>query len=427
MKSKKGITLIALILTIIIMTILAGISMTALFGDNGIISNAMKSKIQNENEAAKELLELAWSARLSKYYEDLALGKRNTYESYFLKDDLNRELGKNGQISKITIREGNSFEVIYKDEQGNCYQFIVSKEGKADLIADHVKIEEEDEEEVVQIATYGMRVPTGVTQISDVEVQDNWKIFYIDAEKVYLIYGDYFPNAAIKNISESDDHTLGVWVRKSGSYTITFDEIIAGKNGKIRYFANVPSNWDNISEALSGSDSVFEGKTIDAVGTPSLEMWIDSWNELYSDHLGYRQVARNEEFLYLDENGEAATENAYREGFIVTTDTTEDPIYYAYDIGYWDFEEKEGYLAGTTEEDDNEYSDNMYFPHKGGFPWNWSYGYYLSTGYSGGLYTLYAVDRTGAISDDYYFYGIRPVISMTRSDFQDATGIVINK
>lgn len=51
MKKQKnqGITLIALVVTIIVLLILAGISIATLTGDNGLIKNARKSKRTNRN------------------------------------------------------------------------------------------------------------------------------------------------------------------------------------------------------------------------------------------------------------------------------------------------------------------------------------------------------------------------------------------
>ena len=43
-KEVKGITIIALVITIIILLILAGISIATLTGDNGLIKNARRSK-----------------------------------------------------------------------------------------------------------------------------------------------------------------------------------------------------------------------------------------------------------------------------------------------------------------------------------------------------------------------------------------------
>jgi type II secretory pathway pseudopilin PulG len=47
-KQKNGITLIALIITIIVLLILAGVTISSLFGDNGIINKALDSALQTE-------------------------------------------------------------------------------------------------------------------------------------------------------------------------------------------------------------------------------------------------------------------------------------------------------------------------------------------------------------------------------------------
>lgn len=52
-KNEKGITLIALVITIIVLIILAGITIAAVIGDNGIITKAQQSANQTQ-EARKE-------------------------------------------------------------------------------------------------------------------------------------------------------------------------------------------------------------------------------------------------------------------------------------------------------------------------------------------------------------------------------------
>ena len=44
LKKVKGITLVALVITIIVLLILAGVTLSGLFGDSGIIGNAEKAK-----------------------------------------------------------------------------------------------------------------------------------------------------------------------------------------------------------------------------------------------------------------------------------------------------------------------------------------------------------------------------------------------
>ena len=59
LKSRKGITLIALVITIIVLLILAGITIATLTGQNGLFARAKQSKFEYEVSAAKEKLELA--------------------------------------------------------------------------------------------------------------------------------------------------------------------------------------------------------------------------------------------------------------------------------------------------------------------------------------------------------------------------------
>ena len=58
-KRKKGITILALSVTIIILLILAGVSITTLGGDNGIVVNASKAKFMTEVRDIQEQIELA--------------------------------------------------------------------------------------------------------------------------------------------------------------------------------------------------------------------------------------------------------------------------------------------------------------------------------------------------------------------------------
>ena len=47
LKEKSGITLIALVITIIVLLILAGVSIAMLTGDNGILTQATEAKKAN--------------------------------------------------------------------------------------------------------------------------------------------------------------------------------------------------------------------------------------------------------------------------------------------------------------------------------------------------------------------------------------------
>ena len=53
-RKEKGITLIALVITIIVLLILAGVSIAMLTGENGILSQAQKAKTETENAQKEE-------------------------------------------------------------------------------------------------------------------------------------------------------------------------------------------------------------------------------------------------------------------------------------------------------------------------------------------------------------------------------------
>ena len=78
-KKNSGITLIALVITIIVLLILAGVTIATLTGDNGILTKAQEASDKTKQANAEEQVKLAVQAS---YGED---GKINL-------DELNNEL-----------------------------------------------------------------------------------------------------------------------------------------------------------------------------------------------------------------------------------------------------------------------------------------------------------------------------------------------
>ncbi len=70
MKKNKGITLIALVITIIVLLILAMVSIAILTGDNGILTQAINAEEENEKAAAEEKLRLALIEYRAQKYTD---------------------------------------------------------------------------------------------------------------------------------------------------------------------------------------------------------------------------------------------------------------------------------------------------------------------------------------------------------------------
>ncbi len=53
-KNERGITLIALVVTIVVLLILAGVSISMLTGENGIITQAQDAKLATERSSLRE-------------------------------------------------------------------------------------------------------------------------------------------------------------------------------------------------------------------------------------------------------------------------------------------------------------------------------------------------------------------------------------
>ena len=77
-KGNKGITLIALVITIIVLLILTGITIAMLTGENGILNNATKSKAYNELGTAKDQVGLKVSEAVTDYFNKIYVKGKDT-------------------------------------------------------------------------------------------------------------------------------------------------------------------------------------------------------------------------------------------------------------------------------------------------------------------------------------------------------------
>lgn len=72
LKEQKGITLVALVITIIVLLILAGVTIAALSGPNGILSNASQATEDTAVSEAKEAVTTAINTILTNQYAEVA-------------------------------------------------------------------------------------------------------------------------------------------------------------------------------------------------------------------------------------------------------------------------------------------------------------------------------------------------------------------
>ena len=117
-KDTNGITLIALVITIIVLLILAGISISAISGNNSIINRTITAKEQNEISEEKEALELSVTKSMGK----------NKYGNLLkdeLEEQLNIDLGEG--TTEVTSLIKNMINVKFT-KSGRDYQVDVDGE-----------------------------------------------------------------------------------------------------------------------------------------------------------------------------------------------------------------------------------------------------------------------------------------------------------
>lgn len=99
MKTKeKGITLIALIVTIIVLIILAGISINLILGENGLIEKAKYAKEKTQTSSEEEIIKLK-----------------------ILENELNNNFNLGKKLYDKTIENGNKWDVIVLKENNKTY------------------------------------------------------------------------------------------------------------------------------------------------------------------------------------------------------------------------------------------------------------------------------------------------------------------
>ena len=104
MKQEKGITLMVLVITIIVLLILAGITISAITGDNGIIRNAGQAKEETEIVNEKEIVEKAT-------VQAMGNNKYGNVEE----DELQKQLDKEaGEEKTEAIDVGQEVQVLFR-------------------------------------------------------------------------------------------------------------------------------------------------------------------------------------------------------------------------------------------------------------------------------------------------------------------------
>lgn len=124
---EKGITLIALVITIIVLLILAGVTIATLTGENGILTKATQARDNTIIAQEKEQVQTAYAAAMMDAYDQ----EDKTITQAMLQQEMNNLTGENA--TEVTDNGDGSFNVHFKDTENN---YRVDNEGVTEVITE---------------------------------------------------------------------------------------------------------------------------------------------------------------------------------------------------------------------------------------------------------------------------------------------------
>ena len=214
LKERNGITLIALVITVIVLLILAGVTIATLTGDNGILGKANDAKTQTEQAKEDENLKIAIAGS---YGTD---GKLNLKD---LKDNLeNQGISSNSNEFPLEVTVNGEKKKI--DANGNIIESIQSLKTKGTVFKDTTTLED----------TYGnqVKIPKGFKIANDsatdvtggIVIEDATYTKTIGSQFVWIPVGTG-ENAIKKANKETVDIALGRYsFTKNSDGTVTTSE-----------------------------------------------------------------------------------------------------------------------------------------------------------------------------------------------------------
>ena len=264
-KNAKGITLIALVITIIVLLILAGVTIATLTGDNGILNQAGKAKDKTTEAESIERVQVEVAG---------SYGLDGTID----KDQLNKNLGN---IAGLKIGESNfGGENIVKELPAtvtlNGYNIGIDANGGVEKIPEIIaKIRANPQ------AYYGKKVTNYKASDSDT---NTYRIFYVDKDNYFKDgYNTIYLKADFSGIvscstSYDANQTLikkmnPLWATK-GNTVKAKTTTISNENEQAAAWLCDPSKWT----AYCDTD-----KANYAIGGPSVEMYVKSYNQTHGD------------------------------------------------------------------------------------------------------------------------------------------------
>lgn len=335
--TEKGITLVALVVTIIILLVLAGITVASLTGDNGLIGKSGEAKKQTEISEALEQLEIAVTQ---------STNKRGNIDETKLAKNLSKINGLkyiNTENEEIDVTENTEIKLTAKVKlKGNTFK--INDEGNISYKKDGTI----DNEDIINSPeTYYGHYVTNYNSPNDAGIVDEegqlgkWQIFMADDTNIYLIANNFITQqyTGTKNnvgYNFNQSYPTRIWFSSiideynAGPITTDIPNILSKFDSRTNSIyhtwmntsSNQIRNLDNEKAVASilDVDNIWRGyiNTTYAkysIGSPTLEMLCKAYND---SHTGIKIesiiVNENDEYGYRIKKIEGETETGANNG-----------------------------------------------------------------------------------------------------------------
>ena len=333
-KGNKGITLIALIITIIVLLILAGVTIAQITGQDSAPQKAAEAKLENEKGAAKDEATMLASQYVQEYMEKKYVQNIKVEETTGNVQDKKLEVGQDGnsiykvsgvELPKMLADGEETIPAIVGDYVAQQFSSRASQEGSYNYSTSgrSLTINTRSNEDLVSgtinddgtitwdgsssggsetsgttITVAGEEIAltaenakdyygTTVKIINGVE----YGLFYIDfagkygdAGAVYLRAKSSVGDTRLDGTLSDADKSTAIsimkklnpdWARADARGNVEYSNYYANEKGAT-YLCN-PNNslWSGIGSSFNTSDLNY------VVGAPSVEMFLDSYNAKY--------------------------------------------------------------------------------------------------------------------------------------------------
>ncbi len=135
--NQKGITLVALTITVIVLLILAGISLRILLGNDGLLSKTRRAKEEAAKASVIEDVQLSWGLAETKYQTRTGEDNSKEKSEYFTRENISDNLNDGtvpDESGSFVYNETGVSKVIYENKNKERYIVEINSNGEARVV-----------------------------------------------------------------------------------------------------------------------------------------------------------------------------------------------------------------------------------------------------------------------------------------------------